>query len=90
MMGQQTRTEWLSYYFRLEEQIPADHLLRMIDDHVNFSFVREQVKDFYSPPHGPALDRSRSSVAIVASRVSLWDHQQTVRGTESTIPAVKA
>jgi transposase len=33
------------YYFRLEEQIPTDHLLRMIDDHVDFSLVREQVKD---------------------------------------------
>jgi serine phosphatase RsbU (regulator of sigma subunit) len=29
MMGQQSRTEWLFYYFRLEEQVPADHLLRM-------------------------------------------------------------
>jgi hypothetical protein len=25
MMGQQPRTESLFYYFRLEEQIPADH-----------------------------------------------------------------
>ena len=30
MMGQQRRTDSLFYYFRLEEQIPADHLLRMI------------------------------------------------------------
>ena len=48
MMGQQNRTESLFYYFRLEEQIPAGHLLRMIDGHVDFSFVREQLKDFYS------------------------------------------
>ena len=45
MMGQQNRTESLFYYFRLEEQIPADHLLRMIDGHGDFSFVREQLKD---------------------------------------------
>ena len=56
MMGQQSRTESLFYYFRLEEQIPADHLLRMIDDHVDFSFVREQVKDFYSPTGRPSID----------------------------------
>ena len=49
MMGHQSRTESLFYYFRLEEQIPRDHLLRMIDDHVDFSFVREQLKPFTVP-----------------------------------------
>ena len=56
MMGHQSRTESLFYYFRLEEQIPRDHLLRMIDDHVDFSFVREQLKDFYSPTGRPSID----------------------------------
>ena len=28
MMGQHERTESLFYYFRLEDQIPEDHLLR--------------------------------------------------------------
>ena len=56
MMGQQSRTESLFYYFRLEEQIPADHLLRMIDGHVDFRFVREQLKDFYSSTGRPSID----------------------------------
>jgi len=56
MMGQQRRTESLFYYFRLEEQIPTDHLLRMIDGHVDFSFVREQLKDFYSSTGRPSID----------------------------------
>jgi transposase len=56
MMGQHRRTESLFYYFRLEEQIPSDHLLRMIDGHVDFSFVREQVKDLYSPTGRPSID----------------------------------
>jgi transposase len=56
MMGQQRRTESLFYYFRLEEQIPTDHLLRMIDGHVDFSFVRIQLKDFYSPTGRPSID----------------------------------
>ena len=34
MMGQQRRTESLFYYFRLEDQIPEDHLLRLIDRYV--------------------------------------------------------
>ena len=53
MMGQQRRTESLFYYFRLEDQIPNDHLLRLIDRHIDFSFVREQLKDFYSPTGRP-------------------------------------
>ncbi len=56
MMGQQSRTESLFYYFRLEEQIPNDHLLRVIDGHVDFSFVREQLKDFYSLTGRPSID----------------------------------
>ncbi len=49
MMGHQSRTESLLYYFCLEEQIPVDHLLRMIDAHVDLSIVREQLKDFIAP-----------------------------------------
>ena len=44
------------YYFRLEQQIPSDHLLRMIDGHVDFSFVREELKDFYSLTVRPSID----------------------------------
>ncbi|HXA77074.1 MAG TPA: IS1182 family transposase [Candidatus Acidoferrales bacterium] len=56
MMGQQPRTESLFYYFRLQDQIPEDHLLRLIDRHIDFSFVREQLKDFYSPTGRPSID----------------------------------
>ena len=56
MMGLQPRMESLFYYFRLEDQIPEDHLLRMIDRYVDFSFVREQLKNFYSPTGRPSID----------------------------------
>jgi len=56
MMGQQTRTESLFYYFRLEDQIPADHLLRLIDQHIDLSFVRERVKSLYSATGRPSID----------------------------------
>ena len=56
MMGQQARTESLFYYFRLEDQIPADHLLRLIDCYVDFSFVREELKSFYSAMGRPSID----------------------------------
>src|ERR1700726_5062296 len=56
MMGQQLRTESLFYCFRLQDQIPEDHLLRLIDRYVDFSFVRERLKDFYSPMGRPSID----------------------------------
>jgi transposase len=56
MMGQQPRTESLFYYFRLQDQIPEDHLLRLIDRHIDFSFVRKQLKEFYSPTGRPSID----------------------------------
>jgi transposase len=56
MMGEQPLTEPLFYYFRLQDQIPEDHLLRLIDRHIDFSFVREQLKDFYSPLGRPSID----------------------------------
>ena len=56
MMGQQTRNESLFYYFRLEEQIPEDHLLRLIDHYVDLSFVRERLRHFYSGTRRPSID----------------------------------
>ena len=56
MMGQQPRTEPLFYYFRLGDQIPEHHLLRRIDCHVDFSFVRERLKDAYSLLGRPSID----------------------------------
>ncbi len=32
MMGQQPRTDSLFYYFRLEDQIPDDHLLKRLSE----------------------------------------------------------
>lgn len=56
MMGHLPRTESLFYYFRLEEQIPEDHLLRLIDRHIDLSFVREQLKGLYSSTGRPSID----------------------------------
>lgn len=41
MMGQQTRSESLFYYFRMEDHVPEDHLLRLVDRHIDFAFVHD-------------------------------------------------
>src|SRR5246127_3255472 len=56
MMGHHARSESLFYYFRLEDQVPENHLLRLIDTHIDFSFVREQLKDSYSDTGRPSID----------------------------------
>ncbi|MGA8149382.1 MAG: IS1182 family transposase, partial [Terriglobales bacterium] len=56
MMGQHDRSEALFYYFRLEDQVPETHLLRLIDKHISFAFVREKLKESYSDTGRPSID----------------------------------
>ena len=56
MMGQHDRSEALFYYFRLEDQIPETHLLRLMDKYVSFEFVRQQLKGSYSETGRPSID----------------------------------
>src|SRR5512133_2241968 len=56
MMGQHDRSEALFYYFRLEDQVPETHLLRLIDKHVSFELVRQQLRDSYSETGRPSID----------------------------------
>jgi transposase len=56
MMGQHARSESLFYYFRLEDQVPEDHLLRLVDKHIDFGFVHERLKDSYSETGRPSID----------------------------------
>jgi transposase len=56
MMGQHDRSEALFYYFRLEDQVPETHLLRLIENHISFAFVRERLKQSYSETGRPSID----------------------------------
>src|SRR5277367_157935 len=56
MMGRHARSESLFYYFRLDDQVPENHLLRLVDRHIDFGFVRERLKDSYSETGRPSID----------------------------------
>ena len=44
-------------FVSIEELVPQDHLLRVIDRHIDFSFIREKTRPFYSADNGrPAID----------------------------------
>ena len=41
----------------LEELVPQDHLLRKIDKYIDFTFIFDKVKPYYSENNGrPSLD----------------------------------
>ena len=51
------RSQPVFHYFRIEDLVPEDHILRMIDKIVDFSFIREMVKECYCPDNGrPGVD----------------------------------
>jgi transposase len=56
MMGQHDRSEALFYYFRLDDQVPETHMLRLIDKHISLAFVREKLKESYSDTGRPSID----------------------------------
>ena len=56
MMGQHDRSDALFYYFRLDDQVPENHLLRLIEKHIRFEFVRERLKGSYSETGRPSID----------------------------------
>ena len=75
MMGHHSRSESLFYYFRLEDQVPENHLLRLIDRHVDFEFIRAKLKELL-PRHGKAIDRPQTAAADAADRLSLRGHER--------------
>ena len=56
MMGQNDRSESLFYYFRIEDQVPENHLLRLIDRFVSFDFVGEKLGASHSETGRPSID----------------------------------
>ena len=60
MMGHHSRSEALLTSFRVEDQVPENHLLRLIDKHIGFEFVREQLKGSYSETGRPSIDPEAS------------------------------
>ncbi|MGA7521305.1 MAG: IS1182 family transposase [Acidobacteriaceae bacterium] len=40
----------------MEDQVPENHLLRLIDKHIDLGFVREQLKTSYSDTGRPSID----------------------------------
>ena len=58
MMDRQAAPEPLFYDFRLDDHVPANHLLRKIDVFVDLESIRQDLKPFYSQHRG-IIDATR-------------------------------
>ena len=57
MMGRQTeQKELFSYSVNLDKRVRPDNPLRAMNDHIDFTFVREEVKDFYGYNGNESVD----------------------------------
>jgi transposase len=56
MLGQQVRADQLFYDFRLEDHVPAAHLLRGVEARLDLSFVRRTLASHYSHTGRPSVD----------------------------------
>lgn len=57
MMGpRQEAQAALFYKFCLEDHIPADHMLRLIDRFVDLSDIRQYLAPYYSSTGRPSID----------------------------------
>ncbi|MBU4212666.1 MAG: transposase [Kiritimatiellae bacterium] len=56
MKGKQRREEPMFACVRLEELIPAGHILRKIDRWIDFSIIHEKTEDLYSSTGRPSID----------------------------------
>lgn len=56
MIGKKDRDDEIFHYFRMHELIPDGHILKLIDRHVDFSFVRERARRLYSRTGRPSVD----------------------------------
>jgi transposase len=56
LLGKNPRIEPMFYYVRMEEIVPENHLLRLVDKHIDLSFIRDKVKHLYSHTGRPSID----------------------------------
>jgi len=56
MIGKKDNREEIFHYFQMRDLIPDDHILKLIDRHVDFSFIREKVRHLYSETGRPSVD----------------------------------
>lgn len=68
----------------LDQLVPEDHLLRKIDEHIDFSFIYDLVEDKYSPDNGrPSIDPvTLIKIPIIQYMFGIKSMRQTIKEIE--------
>ena len=79
--------EALFYEFKLDRHVPADHLLRSIDQFVDLSDMREHLRGFYSTIGRPSIDPERhfKGIGSVDKRLLISAFDALAQKFEATI-----
>ncbi len=87
MMGQHARSEALFYYFRLEDQVPENHLLRLIEKHISLAFVRGEVsrRDIRRRPEAGVSARSKTGWAGRGPTQAGWNARVSSRESRDAV-----
>jgi transposase len=56
MIGNREDQEEMAHFFLMRDFIPDDHILKLVDKHVDLTFVRERLRPFYSERGRPSVD----------------------------------
>ena len=56
MIGKKARSEPAFHYFDMGDLVPEDHMLKLIDKHIDFSFIRPMVEHLYSARGRTSVD----------------------------------
>ena len=73
--------------FCMDDMVPQDHLLRMIDDAIDWSFIYDLVVDKYSPHNGrPSMDPVMLiKIPFIQYLYGIRSMRQTVREIEVNV-----
>ena len=78
--GKDAQVEMVS----IDQLVPADHLLRKIDEYIDFSFIYELVEEKYSPDNGrPSIDPvTLIKIPIIQYLFGIRSMRQTIKEIE--------
>lgn len=71
MMGITGDKQHQLMFFNLEDYVPKEHFLRLVQKEVDFSFVYEKVQQLYAARGRKSVDPTL--LMNVARRVSVWN-----------------
>ncbi len=77
MLGEKQRHEPMFYYVRMEDMVPENHLLRLVDQYIDLGFIRAKVKHLYSHTGRPSIDPEVLLRMLHSQRTGMRGFQRT-------------